>query len=80
MELEPDNRVAFINEVLVSCYLYLLIVLTDFNVVCLFRPLIGFFLLSTVFISIIISIAKTITQISGAIRLKLNLKRAKKNA
>ena len=63
MEERLDNKISVLNEWMVSGYLYLLIVLTDFNETNPYRIYVGFCLLGTVFISILVNLLKTIFRI-----------------
>ncbi len=54
-----DHWVEHLNELLVSCYLYLLTGLTNFNGMISARVELGFCLLATVFIAVLASILKT---------------------
>ena len=48
------------NELMVSWYLYLLMILTNFNETNPFREQIGFSLLGIVFISVLVNLLKTL--------------------
>ena len=77
LEESVDNKVSVFNEVMVSCYLYFLIVLTDFNESNPFRIQIGFSLLATVFISILVNLLKTLLLVFGQVIRRNRIKKAK---
>ena len=54
-----DHWAGLLNELLVSCYLYLLTGLTNFNGMISARVELGFCLLGTVFLSVLASFLKT---------------------
>ncbi|TNV86917.1 hypothetical protein FGO68_gene12905 [Halteria grandinella] len=60
-----EIALAAFNELMISCYLYLLMCLTDYNEAHSFREELGFGLLGTVFLTVIVNVANTVGLLLG---------------
>ena len=59
IEESLDNKMSIFNEIMVSVYLYFTISLTDFFGEMIYREEVGFCLLGTIFITVLVNVLKT---------------------
>ena len=57
---QVDNYLQLMNEAMISCYLYLLMMLTDYNSVNPFKDLIAWIMLGSIFFNISVNLFKAL--------------------
>lgn len=75
-----ENNMSLFNELMTSVYLYILMMLTDFNADSPLRETFGLMLLGTVLFTFFVNIVKVLSQICKEIYLKIRRYRLKKQA